>query len=231
MRTAAVLPIKSFGRAKQRLRAAVAQPGRADLAAAMVGDVLAALGRVPGLDDLVVVTAEPRAAAAARTDGAHVVHDPAETGQSDAAALGVAAALARGAERALLVPGDCPALDPREVAALLASATGPADTAGPTPAGRGGTVVIVPDRHGTGTNALLLSPPRAIAPAFGPGSFARHRARAAAAGAAVRIAAAPSLELDVDTPGDLAALRAALDRRPHAAPRTRALLARIAAAA
>ena len=156
MRTAAVLPVKSFGRAKQRLDAAVQQPARAGLAAAMVGDVLAALGRVDALDDLVVVTAEPRAAAAARAAGAHVVHDPAETGQSDAAALGIAAAVGRGAGRTLLVPGDCPSLDPGEVAALLAGA-------------RGAGVVIVPDRHGTGTNALLLTPPDVLAPAFGPG--------------------------------------------------------------
>ena len=45
MRTAAVLPVKSFGRAKQRLDAAVGQPDRAELAAAMLGDVLAALRR------------------------------------------------------------------------------------------------------------------------------------------------------------------------------------------
>jgi len=215
MRTAVVLPVKSFGRAKQRLVAAVGQPDRAELAAAMVSDVLAAIGAVPGLDDLVVVTAEERAARAAHDAGAHVVHDPVEAGQSAAAARGVAAALARGAERVLLVPGDCPALDPGEVGELLA---GYADAG----------VVIVPDRHGAGTNALRLSPPGVMDPSFGPGSFARHAALATAAGAVVRVAHAPSLELDVDTPGDLTALRAALERHPSAAPRTRALLGRMA---
>jgi 2-phospho-L-lactate guanylyltransferase len=218
MRTAAVLPVKSFGRAKQRLADAVGQPDRAQLAAGMVGDVLDALAHVRGLDDVIVVTAEPRAAAAARTAGAAVVDDPVEAGQSDAAARGIAAAVARGAERVLLVPGDCPALAPGEVGALLD---------GFPDAG----VVIVPDRHGTGTNALRLAPPDAIAPMFGPGSFARHAALGAAAGATVRIAQAPSLELDVDTPGDLAALRTALARHPAAAPRTRSLLEHIAAAA
>jgi 2-phospho-L-lactate guanylyltransferase len=216
MRTAAVLPVKSFGRAKQRLDEAVGQPDRAELAAGMVGDVLDALGAVPGLDELIVVTAEPRAAAAARSAGAQIVHDPVETGQSDAAARGVAAAVARGAERVLLVPGDCPALDAGEVGGLLDSFPD-AD------------VVIVPDRHGSGTNALRLTPPEIMAPAFGPGSFARHAALGAAAGAVVRIAQARSLELDVDTPGDLTALRAALQRLPDAAPRTRALLERLSA--
>jgi 2-phospho-L-lactate guanylyltransferase len=84
--------------------------------------------------------------------------------------------------------------------------------------------VIVPDRHGQGTNALLLTPPDVMAPAFGPGSFARHAARARAAGAAIRVADVSSLGLDVDTPEDLAALRDALAAHGADAPRTRALL-------
>jgi 2-phospho-L-lactate guanylyltransferase len=200
MRTAAILPVKSFGRAKQRLGAAF--PDRPRLAAAMLADVLDALRRVPGLDDLIVVSAE-------NVEGAHLVHDPEEAGQSAAALRGIAAAVARGAERVLLVPGDCPALDPAELARLLARPEG---------------VVIVPDRHGTGTNALLLAPPDAIEPAFGPGSLARHAARARAAGATVKVCELPSLGLDVDTPDDLAALRRALGELD--APRTRALLER-----
>jgi 2-phospho-L-lactate/phosphoenolpyruvate guanylyltransferase len=215
MRTAAVLPVKSFGRAKQRLDAAVGTPERTELAAAMLGDVLAALGAVEGLADVIVVTAEPRAAAAARGAAAHVVDDPAESGPSDAAVRGVEAAIARGAERVLLVPGDCPVLDPTEVGGLL----GGFPDAG---------LVIVPDRHGSGTNALLIAPPGAIEPSFGPGSFARHAVLGAAAGVAVRVAQIPSLELDVDTPGDLAELRKTLVALPAAAPGTRALIETIA---
>ena len=210
METVAVLPIKTFARAKHRLAEAVGAPDRQELAEAMATDVLEALAAVPELDAVVAVTAEPRAAAAARAAGAEVVHDPREAGQSAAAALGIEVALQRGAARALLVPGDCPALIPQEVSALLASRE---------------AVVIVPDRHGAGTNALLLSPPDAIAPSFGPGSFARHAARGRAAG--IAIAEVPSLGLDVDTPGDLAALRAALAIRRGGATRTRALLERM----
>ena len=88
MRTVAILPVKSFGRAKQRLGGAL--PDRPALAAAMVADVLDALGRRRGLDGVIVVTAEPAAADAARAAGARVVHDPVEAGQSAAAALGIA---------------------------------------------------------------------------------------------------------------------------------------------
>ena len=92
MRTVAILPVKSFGRAKQRLGQAF--PDRPALAAAMVADVLDALAAVPSLDGVIVVTAEPIAARIATELGVQVVHDPAESGQSDAAARGVAAALA-----------------------------------------------------------------------------------------------------------------------------------------
>jgi 2-phospho-L-lactate/phosphoenolpyruvate guanylyltransferase len=115
----------------------------------------------------------------------------------------------------LLVPGDCPALDHDELSSLLAAAGEPP------------LVTIVPDRHGTGTNALLIAPPEAIVPAFGPGSFARHAARAHAGGATVKVRELRSLGLDVDTPGDLAALRAALAASPEAAVRTRAVLERL----
>jgi len=85
--------------------------------------------------------------------------------------------------------------------------------------------VIVPDRHGTGTNGLLLSPPDAIAPSFGPDSCERHRALALAAGIDARIERPPSLLLDIDTGADLAALRERLAGLDAPAPRTRAVLA------
>jgi 2-phospho-L-lactate guanylyltransferase len=203
MRTVAILPVKRFGRAKQRLTGGY--PDRPGLAAAMVADVLDALAQVAELDQVIVVTAQ---AVTANTD-VLIVHDPEEAGQSAAAGRGIETAVERGAERVLLVPGDCPALDPAEVRALLARQAG---------------VVIVPDRHGTGTNALLLTPPTVMAPAFGEGSFARHEALAQAAGATFEVADARSLELDVDTPDDLAALRRALQTHSGGAVRTRALL-------
>jgi 2-phospho-L-lactate guanylyltransferase len=105
-----------------------------------------------------------------------------------------------GADRALLVPGDCPALDPAELDELIRTAPG------------GRSVVIVPDRHGTGTNALLITPPDALQPSFGPGSCERHAAHAQAAGVAYEIAPIPSLGLDIDTPEDLEALGELSDR-------------------
>ncbi len=240
MRTAAILPVKRFSEAKQRLGQSVADPLRRDLARAMVGDVLSALRDCAAIERTIVVTCEESVAAAARYLGAIVVPDAAEDGQSAAVALGIERAVADGFARALCIPGDCPALDPGEVAALLESQpAGPARVTAPgtLPASSArvatpGTlpaspaeVVVVPDRHGTGTNGLLLTPPGAIPPSFGPDSCERHIGLAREAGVACRVERVPSLLLDIDTGADLAALRERLAGEPRAgARRTRKVL-------
>jgi hypothetical protein len=88
-----------------------------------------------------------------------------------------------------------PGLTAADVAALVALAGADAPT-----------VVLAPDRHERGTNALLLRPPDAIPFAFGPDSLARHQAVATARGLPVRLYYAPGTALDLDTPEDLAAL-------------------------
>lgn len=211
MRTAAVLPVKRFAAAKRRLRGVIVDEARGELARAMLTDVLDALARCTALERTFVVTADPDAAVLARASGARVIADRSECGQSAAVSLGIEAVIAAGFERALCVPGDCPALDPRDVDSLLGSAPGEHEE-----------VVIVPDRHGTGTNALVLAPPDAIAPSFGPESFERHRRLAHAAGIGVRVMRPRSLVLDIDTRADLARLREELPAAT--APHTRALL-------
>ena len=219
-RTIAVLPVKRFGAAKQRLDNDLSDGTRRALAEAMVTDVLIALRRAKRVDEVLVVSGETMAVAlAAGYDAAAVVDDPEDAGHSAAAERGVQAAMERGATRVLLVPGDCPALDPVELDELLEDAEGRADPAHPD-------VVVVPDRHGDGTNALLLTPPDAIRAAFGPGSRERHERLAQEAGATCAVIAVPTLGLDVDTSDDLAALRIALEDVRGGASHTRGLLAR-----
>jgi 2-phospho-L-lactate guanylyltransferase len=213
MSTIAILPVKSFGAAKQRLSSALGAGSRQALAQAMFLDVLASLRRVPGIDSIVVVTADEVAESAALGERVQVLRDTEQAGQSAAAALGIAYARERGFERVLLVPGDTPLLDPGEVAGLLRRAHE-----------QGLGTVIVPDRHGEGTNALLLTPPEAIEPAFGPGSLARHTAAAASAGVACAVEHVPTLALDIDTGQDLELLSATLGGRRGQAPSTRGAL-------
>jgi 2-phospho-L-lactate guanylyltransferase len=81
-------------------------------------------------------------------------------------------------------------------------------------------VAIVPDRHGEGTNALVLTPPTAIRPAFGEGSCARHVAAAREAGVPFAVEELASLALDLDTPADLVALTREIEAKRGTAERT-----------
>jgi 2-phospho-L-lactate/phosphoenolpyruvate guanylyltransferase len=212
MRTAAILPIKRFTAAKSRLETTVSSPLRGDLARAMVGDVLLTLARTAAIELTILVTAETGLPEIGREHRLLVVDDAEERGQSAAVTLGVQRALAEGFDRVLCVPGDCPALDPAELETLLA-----VENSG---------LVVLPDRHGTGTNGLLLAPPDAISPSFGPDSCARHLQLARAAGVDCRVEPLPSLLLDVDTGADLLALRQRLANLRERAESTRAVLAR-----
>ena len=214
MQATAILPIKRFGAAKSRLSGAVPAEARRALAAAMLSDVLVALGGSSALERVIVVSGEPIAVAAAESAGIQVINDPADAGHSEAAGLGIRTALAAGAECVAILPGDCPLLVPGELDAALAAQLG--DSVG-----------VIPDRHGSGTNGLILSPPGAIIPAFGPGSRERHLGLARAAGMQARAVEIPSLALDLDTPDDLDELDRRLQVEPDLAPFTASAIAMV----
>lgn len=213
MQTLAILPVKRFADAKRRLEAALASGARRALAEAMFTDVLTALRRSTAVDDVLVVTADPGAQRIAEGYGARAIEDPAESGQNQAVARGAGVARELGAAQVLCLAGDCPLLDPVELDALLGK---------PRTADR--YAVIVADRHGTGTNGLLLSPPDALQPRYGPDSFSRHVGLAQEAGVPAEVAEMASLALDVDTPDDLAALQERLAAQRGGAAHTRGML-------
>lgn len=207
MKATAILPVKRFAAAKQRLAPGMGSTHRAELAAAMLEDVLEAIGAARSIERLIVVSSEPRAIELATASGAEVLPDPEQSGHSGAALAGIARARELGAECVVLLPIDCPLLASRELERLL---TGMPER----------YVAIVPDRHGTGTNALALAPPEAIEPSFGEGSCARHVAAAREAGMPFGVEELASMALDLDTPADVVALTMALERDRKRARRT-----------
>ncbi|MBJ7470028.1 MAG: 2-phospho-L-lactate guanylyltransferase [Solirubrobacteraceae bacterium] len=206
----AIVPVKTLDAAKSRLMEALDAADRQRLVLAMLADVLMNLRRCTAVQRVVVVTDDREARHRAVAEGADVVADE-DSGSHSAAALRGIAAAAHPHDRVLLAPGDCPLVTVEDLDALLTT---------PQPA-----VVVVPDRHGTGTNALLLDPPDAIEPSFGAGSLQRHLDVASALGVAARARVVPSLALDIDTADDLATLRARFASLRGGAPATRGVVA------
>jgi 2-phospho-L-lactate guanylyltransferase len=157
----------------------------------MVRRTVAAAVRTAGVAETIVVTPDPAVRELASAAGARSIRQ-AGHGLNEGLREARAEAVAGGADAILVLPVDLPLVSPAAIAGLIAQL----DAGGPP------VVVIVPDRHGRGTNALLVAPPETIEFAFGGDSRASHGARAAAAGARLIEADGP-LSLDLDTPDDL----------------------------
>ena len=205
-RTWAVVPIRGLETAKMRLGADLDPEERRGLVAELLRRTLVATRDARRIEGTVVVTMDPAAAGLARSHRAIGLVERAP-GLNEAIEAARSLAVARGATAVLVLPADLPAAAPEPVDAVLDAAAGldtPAGLDAPV-----GLVALVTDRHGLGTNVLLLSPPEVIRPAFGEASRRVHEEATRAAGARYAELESP-LSLDVDTAADLVAAEAAL---------------------
>ena len=194
-----VLPMRTMSGGKARLGEALDAEEREELVLGMLLHTLKVLGEWPVCGRIHVVSPDPVLNEATSQAGIEVsVHRQDDEGLNAGIRLGVSAARVEEATSLLVLPGDLPHLSVEALDELLTAAD-----AGVVAAGGGPLVAIVPSDAGGGTNALLLRPPDAIGPSFGPGSFEAHLRAAEAAGAAVQVVSDPVLGFDLDTPDDL----------------------------
>ena len=193
---AALLPVRALSSAKGRLGTSLTAADREALTRAMLEDMIAALAEACAVERTFVVSADAAVIATANSLGAETLHEGVVRGLNAAVSDAAARLAGRGVHRLLVIPGDCPLIEPHEVDAAFAidAAAFP--------------VVLVPSASGTGTNALLLSPPGIIEPCFEGASLQAHRRACRERGLADRVLPLSSFALDVDTPEDLAALAA-----------------------
>lgn len=187
-RTVVVIPVRAFEGAKSRLGAVLDAEERRDLVERLLRRAVTAALATPTVTRVVVVSPDPEVLAVAAAAGAHGIAQ--RSGGLNPALQ--EARSASDADRLLIIPADLPAVTATSLAAVLAAG----DAAGRP------SVVLAPDRHGRGTNALLLDPPDVIDPAFGGDSRAGHAWLASSAEAAF-VEVPDVLGLDVDTPDDL----------------------------
>jgi 2-phospho-L-lactate/phosphoenolpyruvate guanylyltransferase len=185
-----LLPVKDFQHAKQRLACALDAETRANLARAMLSDVLDALSHAQLPDTVIVFTASGEAGQMARSCGFDVVTENSVAGHSAAVNLMVSELVSH-SSRILSIAGDLPKLRPEEVDLVLNTAAAP--------------ITVLPSRDGTGTNGILFLPPARIEMEYGESSFERHMTKAFRAGHRADVMKVPGIEFDIDTPEDLQA--------------------------
>ena len=191
---ALLLPIKDLRKAKQRLTAVLTPHERFGLAQAMLADTIQAVCGVHRANRIFVITSYEPAMETAAKFGWEVLREEHQVSESASVDLASRLCAERGVTALLRLPLDLPLVQPGDIDDLLV-------TECPAPA-----TVMVPSRDGTGTNAILRTPPALFPSHFGPNSFAKHRSEAEQLGARIIVRRNARLEMDVDDEADLCAL-------------------------
>ncbi len=189
-RVVAIVPVGSIEGAKSRLGAVLDAEERRDLALRLADNTIRAAVETPRIGETLVVTPDDEVRELALRAGARPLRQRSGS-LNDGLRQARDEAVAGGATAVLILPIDIPHVSPKLLAPIVDLALG-----------GGPLVAVVPDRHGRGTNALLLSPPDVIEFCFGGDSKEAHVGAARAAGARVEVLDGP-LALDIDTPEDL----------------------------
>jgi len=191
----AIVPVKPLRRGKSRLAEALSEDERADLNRLLLEHTLKTLTELKEVDQVLVVSRDSSVLSIAREMGARTVQEDGAPALNTALKRATVIAQVYASRGVLVVPADLPLLSREAIMALLDRAIDPP------------VIVIAPDRHQKGTNALLLSPANIIEYDFGPDSFKRHCERALQSGARLEIVDLPTLGLDLDLPEDLELVR------------------------
>ncbi len=191
----AIVPVKPLRRGKSRLAGALSEDERTELNRSLLQNTLKTLSELKEVEEVLVISRDPHALTIARNYGARTVREDGQPELNTALKRATVIAQVYATGAVLILPADLPLITAEDVRTLI-------ERAGEPP-----SVVIAPDRHGTGTNALLISPSGLIEYDFGENSFQRHCQRAREAGARLEIVNLPSLGLDLDLPEDLEIVR------------------------
>jgi len=186
-----LIPVKDLTRAKQRLASLMTQDERTRFARVMLENTLAAAAAARNVDRIAVVTLYPPAIELAEKYRMELIIETEQISESASVDFGSKEAKKRGATAVLRLPIDLPLITAGDIEAIFEY-----DVAAPS-------VVIVPSRDGTGTNAILRRPPDLFPSHFGPGSLAKHLAETSAVGANCSVVELQSIALDIDDPNDL----------------------------
>jgi 2-phospho-L-lactate guanylyltransferase len=198
----AIIPIGTLEGAKSRLGAVLDAEERLEMTLRFARSTILAAIASRRIRETLVVTPDDAVRRLAEELGARPLRQR-DGGLNRGIDEGRSEAIAAGASAVLVLPIDLPDVSTAAIDAVLDALDDP----------RRPLVAIVPDRHGRGTNALLLAPPDAIDTCFGGDSRAAHVLAAHEAGAELVVLDGP-LALDVDTPDDLLLAEASLRHEP-----------------
>jgi len=203
----ALIPLKSFVNAKQRLSSVLSDDERSGLFLAMVNDVLSVLSTHPDIDNILIVSDDSDVEQLAQHYAAQWVTEKqlGVTGLNQAIKSGVDYLAERDVDEVLVIHGDLPLLSAIELSHLISTHeyNGFIVSQSTERTGVSSVITLAPDRHNEGTNGLICSTHSDFNFAYGEDSFTQHKLWAEENGMGVQIVNLPGLGADIDKPDDL----------------------------
>jgi 2-phospho-L-lactate guanylyltransferase len=187
----AIVPVKPLRRGKSRLSGVLSQEARTALNHYLLSNTLEILATIPEIEYSLVISRDPEALTIAREYGARTIQEQGSPQLNLALTRATMVAFSHSVQGVLIMPADLPLLTAQDIHEVVKRADDPP------------VVVITPDRHRRGTNAMLVAPPGLIHYEYGPDSFQKHCLQARRAGARLEICERGTVALDIDFPEDL----------------------------
>ncbi|HTF37319.1 MAG TPA: 2-phospho-L-lactate guanylyltransferase [Blastocatellia bacterium] len=188
---ALLIPVKDPTHAKTRLAELLLEEERRRLAWAMFEDVTRAIVNARAPDRVVMVTSFTPAIERARSLGWDVLIEESQTSESASVDWASRILSERGFDTVMRLPADLPVVRAEDIDELLSIEL---DSPG---------ALLVPSREGTGTNAIIRTPPALFPSRFGPNSLALHKQEAARIAVECVIVNNARIALDIDEPADV----------------------------
>lgn len=185
----ALLPVKSPSQAKTRLASVLLERECAALSWAMLKDMLAALDAADEIETIALLTEDPELIDYGRQHGYQVIHEESGAGLNASIDAATAKLADAGVDKLVILPVDLPTVRASEIDELCRR--------------HRGDLTLCPAIRDGGTNALVASPPNAVAAQFGPDSARKFLMAARKNGLSATRAALQAFERDIDRPDDL----------------------------
>ena len=188
MKTAAIIPVKTFSKSKSRLQ--LPSHKKEQLCKLMLDEILSVVSSSELINEIVLVTKDPTVSITAKNFDVTLLDDT-ETGVNDAVLIADNYLTERNFSCSIVFPQDIPAITKSDIQSLIDFQKSPS------------SVIVVPSRHFDGTNALLRSPPNMINSQYDFGSYSFQVNEAKTKNCSVSVSLIHRMMIDIDHVNDL----------------------------
>ncbi len=188
-RIGAIIPVKTFSRAKTRL--GLAPEKTEQICKLMLESVLGSVTKSDVIEKTVLVSKDEKALDIGKKFGAHGIYDESEQGVNSAVLLADNYFAKEGFDGTIVFPQDIPLMQSDDISALYQMRTSDR------------CVLVVPSRKFDGTNALFRTPPGVMETHYDEDSYKIHLSTAEKRNASSSLVLIRRMMLDIDDQSDL----------------------------